>query len=112
MSTVDRRTAERFPIPFGMRCRLLKEKSSPQAANCTDLGCGGIGLVVDTELKVYGTIKGKLYFEDESEPLSCTCRVAWCNRLSEGQYQVGLEFIDVEDHIRLMKLLKKNIQET
>jgi len=75
----------------------LKGKGAYQEATCADISGLGVKLCLKEELIEGNCIEVVFYFKDDSSAFRGCCRVRWCRKLKEDNFQVGLEFLKVKD---------------
>ncbi len=68
-----------------------------------NIGGGGICVVLDKELDLFGTARLKLYLMENEPPISCNGTIVWVVKRRIGskptvhENDIGIEFVDMKD---------------
>ena len=96
----DRRTSERYNVKVEVNLKRILD-SSIFTSFTRDLSRGGLCLNLKSPLEPNEQLKLQMSLilspDAQSEPLELKGRVAWCSEDDDGQYQIGVSFVSVEE---------------
>ncbi|RKZ25539.1 hypothetical protein DRQ26_05730 [bacterium] len=85
-----RRQHSRFKV--GSNCKMFTEGNLDFSAYCRDISSGGAGIVTDVELPKNSLVRLLLNIPWKEDKVEAFGRVAWCNKLTDRYYRLGVKF--------------------
>lgn len=101
----QRRKAQRLETSLQVSYKLQGKSQSWKWVAYKDISGMGLGLLTNEPLKIDDKIDVLVNLGKELKPVNILCRVAWCSKLKQGAYRVGLEFLKTKSDIRLMEFV-------
>jgi len=89
--------------------KLSKSKRFRPAIACGDISGGGLRLLLTEAVKARDRIRVLLFPKDIENPISAHCRVVWCNRCKDGNYNTGLKFLEIKEKDYFIEFLCEKI---
>jgi c-di-GMP-binding flagellar brake protein YcgR len=103
MQKKDQREFIRLKVHHLVKYKLLSSPGEAPAVLATikDIGAGGVCLRTEEHLPVSSLIALKINFPNVATFISALAKVVWVKqRKKSGLYEVGLQFIDIEEPMR------------
>ncbi len=107
----ERRKFKRVPIDTALICQFpnqdnikkfgFQEITNPKSVN---ISMGGLQIQSDDELPLNLYLLVYFYITDATPAVKIKGKVVWCEKNSNKEYKVGIEFSDISDHNK--KLLR------
>ena len=107
----------KFPrAEYKCNLRLLRKRYSPgMDAYTSNIGAGGICVVLEDPLELFEDVEIELYVKEGQRPVSCTGTIVWVVRSGQpgkgrnAGYDTGIEFLNItrEDKKQIEILVQK-----
>ena len=104
-SESDRRRAQRLSIPIKVEYKMDKKQGAWKKCTSKDIGGLGFGLYLNSPLKVGDNISIAVGEKSSKSAITLLCKVVRCIEIKKGEYETGVEVVDVNDPSRFIAFI-------
>lgn len=109
--TLNKRSAPRIPVKLDVFYGEDDSGANYAASATCNMSTGGLFLETDNPPDLGTKLKLKVSLPDKDQPICCLARVAWINARispirSDHPSGMGVEFLSLEDELRLLSFLR------